>query len=300
MFNEEGNIGPLYKRLTAVADSIGDRYDLEFVFTDNRSEDGTWDQIVKLAAKDNRVRGVRFGTNIGVQRSLLANYSLTRGAAVLQLDADLQDPPELLPGFLEFWEQGWQDVVGIRVERQESKALGAFRRIGYWFLSLVSESKMTRDAGDFRLIDRRIVDALVSAKTHNPYIRGMIDSYGYRQMRIPYRRDARVAGKSKFSVFRILKLGFAGLLNHSTIPLRMATILGLAMLVISAVFAASLVIQKILDPKIIQGWTSLSVLIWFGIGLVCFLLGVIGEYILRIYIILRQSNVTPITDEVGL
>ncbi len=300
VFNEAPNIGPLYKRLIDVCDGLSDEYEFEFVFTDNRSTDETWPLLRQLADRDPRVKAARFGSNIGYQRSLLANYALTKGQAVLQLDADLQDPPELLPQFLKHWREGYQDVVGIRSQRSEGKAIGVMRRFGYWFLNLVSETNMTRDAGDFRLLDRRIVDALVKSRSPNPYIRGMISSFGYRQLGVPYKRDARLAGKSNFGLWRILQLGMQGLLNHSTAPLRLATVLGVAMLIVSALFACVLTLQKILDPTIAQGWTSLSVLIWFGIGLVCFLLGVIGEYILRIYMILRQNDVTPITDELGL
>lgn len=196
VLNESGNLDTLYGRLVSLAAKMETRCDLEFVFSDNHSDDSTWEMLTELAAKDARVRAIRFSKNYGFQRSILANYMHTRGDAVMQIDADLQDPPELLEAFFERWQEGYEVVYGVRRKRPESWLLNNFRRLGYWAIDKVSEHPIPRDVGDFRLVDRKVVDVLLRTKTANPYLRGMIAGIGFNQTGIPYDRDARVAGRA--------------------------------------------------------------------------------------------------------
>ncbi|BDU17483.1 glycosyltransferase family 2 protein [Lysobacter auxotrophicus] len=289
VLNESGNIARLYERLSALADRMSDRCRLEFVFSDNHSDDDTWAQLSSLADRDERVRAIRFSRNYGFQRSILANYMHTRGDAVMQIDADLQDPPELLEAFFERWRQGFHVVYGIRRKRPESWLLNAFRRFGYWAIDKVSEHPIPRDVGDFRLIDRRVVNALLKIRTPNPYLRGMIAGLGFGQTGIAYDRDARVAGESKFDVSRLIRLGLTAVFNHSTVPLRAASFVGGVMLAISALGALYYAVLRVLHPELPQGMASIHILVLFGIGLNAFLLGLIGEYLLRIYLVLRAE-----------
>ena len=300
VLNEEGNIDALYGRLCALAQKMRDRCNLEFVFSDNHSDDKTWAMLSTLAEKDDRVRAIRFSKNFGFQRSILANYMHTRGDAVMQIDADLQDPPEMLEAFFEQWKNSYQVVYGIRKKRPESLFLYTFRKLGYWLIDKISEHPIPRDVGDFRLIDRKVVQSLSQIKTANPYLRGMIASLGFNQTGIPYNRDARTVGESKFNVSRLVRLGLTAVFNHSTVPLRAASFLGACILAISILGTLYYVALKVLHPEFPQGLASIHILVLFGIGLNSFLLGIIGEYLLRIYLVLRAEPVAIVEKSLNI
>jgi dolichol-phosphate mannosyltransferase len=300
VFNEEENLDQLYKRLTALADRMSDRCEFEFVFSDNHSSDGTWGKLRRLAENDGRVRAIKFSKNFGFQNSILANYMHTRGDAVLQIDADLQDPPELLEEFFALWQQGYQVVYGVRKGRKEGPFITLFRKVGYWAIDKVSEHPIPRDVGDFRLIDRRVVEAVSRSGQPNPYLRGMIAGLGFNQTGIAYDRDARQAGQSQFSTLRLIGLGLTAVLNHSTVPLRIATYTGLVIILATVALTVFYLISKILDPNLPPGFISIQLLILFGIGLNAFLLGIIGEYILRIYRAIRSDPIAIIEQSLNI
>ncbi len=291
VLNEAGNIDALYARLHALGEKMRDRCDLEFIFSDNCSDDATWPMLTELAARDTRVRAIRFSKNVGFQRSILANYLHTRGDAVMQIDADLQDPPEMLEAFFEKWQQGYQVVYGIRRKRPESWLLRNFRRLGYWAIDKVSEHPIPRDVGDFRLVDRKVIEAVAKVRTSNPYLRGIIAGLGFRQTGVVYDRDARTAGESKFNVSRLVQLGLTAVFNHSVVPLRAASFLGLIILSISLIGAIYYVVLRLFHPELPRGLASMHILVLFGIGLNSFFLGIIGEYLLRIYLVVRADPV---------
>ncbi|WP_025138447.1 glycosyltransferase family 2 protein [Achromobacter sp. DH1f] len=300
VLNEAGNIEALYRRLCALADVMRDRCDLEFVFSDNHSDDESWAMLTALAKTDSRVRAIRFSKNFGFQRSILANYMHTRGDAVMQIDADLQDPPEMLEAFFEQWRQGHQVVYGIRKKRPESGLLQAFRKFGYWVIDRISEHPIPRDVGDFRLIDRKVIQSLCQIRTANPYLRGMIAGLGFNQIGIPYDRDARTVGESKFNVSRLIRLGLTAVFNHSTVPLRAASFLGAIILAASVVGALYYLTLKFLHPELPPGLASIHILVLFGIGLNSFLLGIIGEYLLRIYLVMRADPVAIVEQSLNI
>jgi dolichol-phosphate mannosyltransferase len=278
---------------------MADKCDTEFIFSDNHSDDSTWEKLCELAQKDTRVRAIRFSKNIGFQRSILANYMHARGDAVMQIDADLQDPPEMLLDFYSSWKEGADVVYGIRKRRQEGVFPQLLRRFGYWVIDKISEHPIPLDAGDFRLLDRKVVNAILKIKTAKPYLRGMIAGIGFKQIGIPYDRNARTVGKSKFNVNQVLKLGLAAVFNHSTVPLRAASFLGANMLAISIVGTFYYVALKFIHPETPQGLASIHILVLFGIGLNSFLFGIIGEYLLRIYLVLRAEPVATIDKSIN-
>jgi polyisoprenyl-phosphate glycosyltransferase len=296
VLNEEATLDALYACLASLASRMEDRCHFEFVFTDNHSEDRTWEKLSALARQDSRVRAIRFSKNFGFQRSILANYMHARGAAVVQIDADLQDPPELLEQFFDLWKQGYHVVYGIRQERPEGAAIRLFRKLGYWFIDRISEHPIPRDAGDFRLVDRRVIEALQKYRTIKPYLRGQIAGMGFRQIGVPYSRAARVAGSSKFSVTQVVQLGMAGIFNHSVVPLRIATFAGLLLLAISVLGTLYYVGLKLLQPDLPQGLASIHILVLFGIGFQSLLLGVVGEYLLRVFLMLRAEPVAIVEE----
>ena len=296
MLNEEATLDALYARLASLASMMQDKCRFEFVFTDNHSDDRTWEKLSALANSDPRVRALRFSKNFGFQRSILANYMHTRGNAVVQIDADLQDPPELVERFFELWKEGHHVVYGVREERPEGAVVQLFRKLGYWFIDRISEHPIPRDAGDFRLVDRRVIEALQKYRTIKPYLRGQIAGMGFRQTGVPYRRAARVAGSSKFSMTQVVRLGMAGIFNHSVIPLRIATFAGLLLLGVSVLGALYYLVLKLVQPDLPQGLASIHILVLFGIGFQSLLLGVVGEYLLRVFLLLRAEPVAIVEE----
>jgi len=300
VLNEAGNLEALYARLVALGERMADRCDLEFVFTDNHSDDDTWPMLAELAEKDPRVRALRFSRNFGFQSSILANYLHARGDAVMQIDADLQDPPEMLEEFFALWQQGYHVVYGIRRKRREGLLMNLIRKCGYWVIDRVSEHPIPRDAGDFRLVDRAVVEAIAKSRTSNPYLRGMIAGLGFNQTGIAYDRDARTVGESKFNVVRLMRLGLTAVFNHSTVPLRMASFLGVVILLGCLAASVYYIVLRLLQPDLPRGFVSIQLLILFGIGLNAFLLGIIGEYILRIYRALRADPIAIVERSLNI
>ena len=299
VFNEEENIEPFYAAVNAALAGERDRYDFEFVFTDNHSSDSTFIKIHELVARDDRVRAFRFSKNFGYQKSIYTGYMKARGRAAVQLDVDLQDPPELIPQFLRLWEQGYFVVYGIRRNRRESLLLHATRRGFYWLVDALSTDTLPRDAGDFRLIDRRIIDELRKIRDTNIYIRGRIAAMGFRQIGVTYDRAARQRGESKFGFFNLLALSVDAIVSHSTVPLRIATWFGLFAIAAAVLAILGYIAVYFLTGKSWPaGFTTITVLLLFNIGVTSLLLGVIGAYLGRIFEQLKTSPDSIIETEI--
>lgn len=292
--NEAGNIEALHIRLTNLAQSMKNQCDFEFIFSDNHSDDNTWELLEAIAKNDSRVKVIRFSRNFGFQRSIFANYLHAKGEIVMQIDADLQDPPEMFVDFFQKWHEGFDVIYGVRVTRPENWFLSRSRKLGYWAIDKLSTDAMPKNAGDFRLIDRKVVDALLKNKSPDPYIRGIIATLGFNQIGIPYSRSSRSAGKSKFNFSRLIRLGVTAVFHHSTLPLRFATYLGSTILFSTILGSAYYVFLRISNPHLPQGMASLHIIVLFGIGIVSFLLGIIGEYLLRIYKILVSEPIAVV------
>lgn len=274
-------------------DVLGERYRFEIIFTDNHSDDGTEQELEKLAARDNRVKVIRFARNFGFQKSLLTAYRQASGAAAIQIDCDLQDPPALIPQFLKLWEDGHDVVIGIRRKREESRSLSLFRRLYYKIVTSISEDNIIENAGDFRLVDRQILDQLRQINDTHPYTRGIISSLAARQTGITYDRKARQHGKSKFPLRRLTGFAADGIVSHSMFPLRIATYAGL--LVFLVAIAISIYViggWLIFGREWPVGYGSVVLLLLISIGLNGIFIGVVGEYVGRIY---NQVRVRPTT-----
>jgi dolichol-phosphate mannosyltransferase len=299
VFNEEGNIERLYETVLTTLAPEAERYDLEFVFTDNHSIDRSYAILQDLARRDPRVRVFRFSRNFGYQKSIFTGYGKARGDCAVQLDCDLQDPPRLIRDFLRLWEAGHQVVYGLRRQRPEGMVIHGLRRFFYWLVDALSSDQIPRDAGDFRLIDRRILDELKLVNDTSIYIRGRIATMGFSQVGVPYDRDDRRFGESKFNLASMMRLAIDAVTSHSVVPLRLATYCGLATtgLAVLAVigYALARVTFGINWPP---GFTTLTVLIVFGIGLNALFLGIIGEYLARIFEQLKLSSGTIIESEI--
>jgi glycosyltransferase involved in cell wall biosynthesis len=293
VFNEELNVRPFYEKVTAALAPLREQFRFEFVFTDNHSTDGTFQLLAALAEQDSSVRVFRFSKNFGYQRSILSGYMNCRGDAAIQLDVDLQDPPELIAVFLNHWLDGADVVYGVRVQRAEGFGITAARSVFYRLIDMLSEEKLPVDAGDFRLISRRIIDLLCRYRDANPYLRGTIATLGFKQVGVEYVRNAREHGESKFPFSKLVSLAIDGILNHSTLPLRFATYFGLVVSVGTLVAIAFYAVLKLaLHADWPAGFTTLAALILLSISVNAMLLGIIGEYLGRMY---RQVRETPIT-----
>jgi dolichol-phosphate mannosyltransferase len=277
----------------AITAQVDERYDFEYLFTDNHSTDRTFDILADLASRDTRVRAIRFSRNFGFQRSILTAYKNARGDAAIQIDCDLQDPPSLIPDFLQRWESGYHVVYGVRKTRHESWLMNATRRFFYRLIDSLSDDPLPHDAGDFRLVDRGVLDQLLEFDDSQPYLRGAIAAMGFDQIGIPYSRAERQHGESKFSFRELVGLALDGILNHSVVPLRIATYLGLLNSVVTILGIVAYGIGRVFFGRDWPpGFATIIVLILGSLSLNALFLGIIGEYLGRIY---RQVKRRPLT-----
>lgn len=301
VFNEEENIASAYGAICDVFKRLADRYDLEIIFTDNHSIDRSFDLIRSLAERDPRVRGVRFVRNFGFHRSVLTGYRLAAGEAAVQIDCDLQDPPELLPEFLKLWESGHDLVVGVRRTREDGQAYQWARRLFYRLLTRLSDDHVIVDSGDFRLLDRTILDQLRVIDDKAPFVRGLTSLLATNQIDVPYDRKRREAGESKFPLRKLTSLAIEGVLAHSTVPLRIASYTGLAIAVITFLLSIAYVLGRtVFGIPMPAGFATTTVLLLLGISLNAIFLGIIGEYVGRIYNQIRVRPMTVIETSVNL
>jgi len=299
VLNEEENILPLYNAVDLITKDMVDQYEFEFIFTDNHSTDNTFKILKDLVAADSRIRVFRFSRNFGYQRSILTAYMKARGDAVVQLDSDLQDPPDMILKFIALWENGYDVIYGVRKTRQENWIMALIRKGFYRILNWLSEDKLPLDAGDFRLLDRKIVNLLCKIKDSNPYIRGEIASLGFNQIGVSYDRKARLSGKTKFHWCDLMSLALDGVLNHSIVPLRFSSFIGFVVTVVSLfLMIGYMIIKLFFDVKWPPGFTTTTVLILLLLGLNALFLGIIGEYVGRIYKQIKNRPLTIIENEI--
>ncbi len=289
-YNEELNVERAYAAIIAAFNDLPD-YEYEIIFTDNHSTDRTFELLTAIAQKDPRVRVIRFARNYGYQRSLLVAYKTASGDCSIQIDCDLQDPPALIPQMLEKWKQGHKVVYGIRKSLKDKAIIAATRKFFYRFITALSDDDLPIDAGEFRLVDRRILNELKTVNDTSPYMRGLISSMGFSQIGFEYDRQDRVAGDSKFPFKAMIALAVDGVLNHSLVPLRVASLVSL--IVATATF---LIIFIYLVGKLYfgqdwpAGFATTTILLLMSIMLNAMFLGIIGEYLGRIFM---QSKKRP-------
>lgn len=299
VLNEEGNVEAAYLAVNSTFSSLP--YEFELIFTDNHSTDRTYEKLKKIADVDTRVKVIRFNRNYGFQRSLFSAYYYSSGDACIQLDCDLQDPPNLLPQFLKLWEMGHDVVVGIRAHRKESRLLSSTRRLFYLIQSKLSEDNMTLNAGDFRLVDRLIVDSLLQINDPNPYIRGIISSLAVNETGIAYERNKRVRGKSKFPPLKLFTFAIECIFGNSLMPLRFASICGLFISVSCIVVGIFYFISALFFGKSWPtGFATNIIVTLFGISMNAIFLGIIGEYLGRIYQQLRNKPLVVVEEAINV
>ena len=297
--NEEANVRRAY---TAIVETFRELpgYDYEIIFTDNHSTDGTFDILKNIARADCRVRVIRFSRNIGYQRSLLAGYKAASGACSVQIDCDLQDPPHLIPDMLALWREGNQVVYGIRRSLKDGWGTAMIRRAFYRLVKALSEDDLPLNAGEFRLVDRRILDELRNVEDTSPYLRGLISSMGFRQVGLEYDRQGRVAGESKFPLSAMLALAVDAILNHSLVPLRLASITSaIAGAVTFLLLLGYLVGWLLFGQQWPPGFATTTVLLLLSMTLNAMFLGILGEYVGRIFMQAKQRPRTIVEESLN-
>jgi glycosyltransferase involved in cell wall biosynthesis len=279
MLNEEGTARTFVERVTNALGAVP----WELVIVDDGSSDATREILAELAAGDARIKVIELSRNFGHQTAITAGLDHARGDAVVMIDADLQDPPELIPEMLERWREGIEVVYAARTERNgETRFKVATAKWFYRLLSSMSPVPMTRDSGDFRLLDRRALDALLGMRERNRYLRGMTVWIGFTQTAGPYKRDPRYAGETKFSFLRMLRFSLDAIASFSHVPLQIATLVGFAVAAFAFLMIPVAIVFRILG-QFVPGVTTtiIAVLLLGGIQLMA--IGVIGEYVGRIY-----------------
>lgn len=295
VFNEEATVEHCYRSIRAVFAALPG-YAYEIVFSDNRSTDATFAILRGIAAADPAVRVIRLARNYGYQRSLLLGYKTVTGDCAIQLDCDLQDPPELIPAMLAKWREGYQVVYGIRRSLSDGIVTSLARRSFYHLMNRLSGDLLPTDVGEFRLVDRRILDELRRTDDTSPYLRGLIGAMGFDQTGIPYDRRERTAGHSKFPLRPMIALAMDGVLNHSLLPLRIASATGLLVGSVTFLMIFGYLIARLtFGSSWPGGFATTTLLLLASITLNSLFLGIIGEYLGRVFMQAKHQP-TPLVD----
>ncbi len=296
--DEEATLEEFARRLTPVLDELPGRS--EVILVDDGSTDRSFEIMRKLHDADPRFQALRLSRNFGHQIAITAGLEHARGDAVVIMDADLQDPPEVVLALAEKWRDGYQVVYAVRDDRAgESRVKLTTASWYYRLLGKLSEVEIPRDSGDFRLVDRRIVDHINAMPEHRRYLRGLFAWVGFDQVGVHYVREARHAGRTKFSMQRMLSFATDGIVSFSTVPLRMALTLGFVVSAISLLGAVGSLVAKIGNWDVVPGWASLVATIGILGGIQLLVLGVMGEYIARIHDEVKARPLYLLRDQIG-
>lgn len=282
MYNEELVVEATYNRLKNVMDTIEDRYEL--VFVNDGSRDKTVEILSEICEKDPSVKLVDFSRNFGHQIAITAGMDFSEGDTIVVIDGDLQDPPELIPEMIKKWKEGYDVVYGKRLKRKGETFFKKFTaKVFYRLLNNITEVDIPVDTGDFRLIDRKVCDALKQVNERNRYIRGLVSWLGFKQTSVEFNREERFAGETKYPLKKMLKFAADAIISFSFKPLRLASYAGFLLSFFSFIYLLVVLYQKLFTNRAITGWASTMAVSLFFNGIVLLMLGIIGEYIGRIY-----------------
>ena len=282
IYNEICCLDALYSRLKEVMDSTGEPWEL--VLVDDGSTDGSTDKIRQLAEQDNRIRPVIFARNFGHQIAVTAGMDYSRGDAVTIIDADLQDPPEVILDLINKWKEGYEVVFAVRAEREGETWFKMFTAsLFYRIIFKITDVDIPMDTGDFRLLDRKVVDVMGTMRERHRFLRGMGAWVGFRQIGVPYRRAARYAGETHYPFRKMFKLALNAITSFSYFPLQLATYVGFISAGISIVTIPIVIIMRLAGDQAFLGQASTLIAVLFLGGVQLISLGILGEYIGRIY-----------------
>ena len=299
VFNESAVIDAFYRRASPALAALPG-CDYELLFVDDGSRDDSYQQLAALAARDARVRVIKFSRNFGHQIAITAGLDHARGDAVVVIDADLQDPPEAIALMVDKWREGFDVVYGVRADREGEGALKLLTAsVFYRLLRRVARIEIPVDVGDFRLLSRRAADQLRQMREKDRFVRGLVSWIGFRQTGVSYRREKRFAGVTKYPYSKMIKFALDGITSFSTVPLRVATWMGYGASALAFLYLLSVFVQKLLGITV-QGWATVMVAMLFlgGVQLIC--LGIIGEYLGRVFTELKPRPMYVVEELVGM
>ena len=282
-YNEEESLPILKQRMEKLMNSM-ENYEFEILFINDGSKDNTINIIKEMREEDNRINYVDFSRNFGKEIAMIAGLDYATGDCAIFMDADLQDPPELIPELVKYWEQGYDDVYAKRKSREGETWLKKFTsKMYYRVLQGFTRIEIQKDTGDFRLLDRRCVEALKSMRENQRYTKGLFSIIGYNKKEILYDRDPRAAGQTKWNYGKLIDLSIDGITSFTTSPLRWAALIGCGVSVIGFVYMLYIIIKTIVTGIDVPGYASLMVVILFLGGIQLIFLGIIGEYLGRTF-----------------
>lgn len=298
-FNEEQSLNETHRRLSATLAAL-DGADYEILYVDDGSRDATATILRAIQSTDPHTRVIFLSRNFGHQLAVSAGIEHAVGDAVILIDADLQDPPEVISEMYTRWREGWQVAYGVRIDREGETAFKLWSaRLFYRVLNRLAEVDIPMDTGDFRLMDRAVVDALLNMPERDRFLRGMVSWVGFRQVAVPYRRAARHAGESKYPFWKMTRFATDGILSFSRLPLRLATWIGLSASGLALVGIFYALIVRLFTDAWVPGWTFLFIAVAFLGGVQLLSLGIIGEYIGRIYGETKQRPLYLVAERLG-
>lgn len=290
VYNEEGNLLPLYEKLKETMESSSIPFEL--VLVDDGSSDRSLEVMRQLALHDNRVRYSSFSRNFGHEAASSCGFGMARGDAAVLMDADLQDPPEIIPEMLSRWLEGFEVVNARRLSREGESY---FKKVtSYWFyriMNLFGEIEIPADVGDFRLVDRKVIDSFNQLPERNRFVRGLFNWVGFKKTVIDYHRPFRKSGITKYNIHRLIMLSIDALFSFSLTPLRLCIIFGLVTILLSFSIAIIVILQRLFWGLNIQGYALLATGMFFLGGVQLTFMGVIGEYVGKIY---REVQARPL------
>jgi dolichol-phosphate mannosyltransferase len=282
VFNEEEVIHHTYSRLKTVMESTGETYELLFI--NDGSKDATAQKLINIREHDHTVKLIDFSRNFDHQIAISAGMDFARGEAVVIIDADLQDPPELILEMISKWKDGYEVVYAKRIERKgETYFKKKTALLFYRTLRALTDIDIPVDTGDFRLMDRKVCNQMKSIGEKNRFVRGLVSWVGFKQIAVEYERDERFAGETKYPLKKMLKLSLDGITSFSDKPLKLANYLGISLSLVGFIYMLVVFYQKLFTDTTINGWSSIIIIQLLFSGIVLIMLGVIGEYIGRIY-----------------
>lgn len=284
-YNEEANIVQHFERVEKTVRPFGKKYNFEYIYCDNCSSDKTFEILKNLAAKHKNLKALKYSRNIGANRSIFIGLSQAKGDAAILIQSDLQDPPELISQFITWWEKGFDVVYGKITKRKEFLILRQLRHLYYVLVAALSDVNIPQDAGEFRIMSRRVLDAISKYQEDDIYLRGVVAHVGFGQKAVPYVRQRREKGRSSLNFFGLVAYAINGFLSSTVVPLRITLFLGLIFSLVGVLLTVYIVGAKLLYPQNAPaGFTTLGTIVTFFTGVQLFSIGIIGEYIRKIYI----------------